>query len=353
MLKLKELLFKDKKRKIITICSLVLAVVILLSLILTPIFEDMNKRFKNEDELYSYMNGTWEYLDNYIIFENGEVYVVKSLPFYDYILEIYKTTKDINAAKSLTFEECISKIKTNLQAEENVSWVPKKGEVILHPLGNSSFDIAIVIEIKKDKVLIQDYTATDNKMIPFEKISDNTDLIIDDFKAEFERVKSNGISTKTFLPTSFSKFKEQVRNNPKTSSLVNKSTFYYATNDDSKQMLMLGDNPPKYAEAFVSPMDDGITLMNDNTISLNDLLLIIDVYLQDLPTYPGESCHQTIKEKIWSGKEVYGTDSNNPPVICSEFDLYGVSFYTQYFKYQYSYDRYYISIHADNENVLK
>lgn len=349
MTKIKDLLFKDKKRKIITIFSLVL-VVVLFSTILIPVFEDMNKRFKNNDELYSYMSGTWKYMDDYIIFENDKVYVVKDLPFYDYILDIYKTTKNIETVKNLTFEDCIAKIKTNLQAEESVSWVPKKGEVIIHPLGNCSFDVAIVIEIKKDKVLITDYTATNNQMISFEKVSNDTNLIIDELKNEFNEFKKN-LKAKDFIPN-FSKFKERVRNNPNTSSLVNKSTFYYTTNDDSKRMLMLGDNPPKFTEACVTPIDNGIMLVNDNTVSLNDLLLIIDVYLQDLPTYPGESGHQTIKEKIWNGEKVYGTDSNNAPVICSEFDLYGVSFYTQYFKYQYSYDRYIISIYID-KSILK
>ncbi len=317
MLKLKELFFKNKKRKIITICSLVLAVVILLSLILTPIFEDMNKRFKSDDELYSYMNGTWEYLGNYIVFENGEVYVVKSLPFYDCILEVYETTKDINAAKSLTFEECISKIKTNLQAEESVSWAPKKGEVILHPLGNSSFDTAIVIEIKKDKVLIQDYTATDNKMIPFEKISDNTDLIIDDFKAEFERVKSNGISTKTFLPTSEEFDKRLIDANLNTLFSMKFMNGLYQTSKE-------------------------LTISNTQYVGFDRMFDVIYEYMKDIPGFSVNAKSEILAE-IGKGEV---RDALKGTVIESKFTLYGVNFHVYYKPLSYPKNVYYTGYEA-------
>ncbi len=316
MTKIKDLLFKDKKRKMITICSLVL-VVVLFSTILIPVFEDMNKRFKNNDELYSYMSGTWKYMDDYIIFENDKVYVVKDLPFYDYILDVYKTTKSIETVKNLTFEDCIAKIKTNLQAEENVSWVPKKGEVIIHPLGNCSFDVAIVIEIKKDKVLITDYTSTNNQMISFEKVSNDTNLIIDDLKTEFDKVKSSGFSTTIFLPDSQAFDQRLIDANLNTLFSMN------------------------YLKGLYQKTKE-LTISNTQYLGYDRMFDVIYQYMKDIPGF-SENAKSEILAEIRKGEV---RDALKGTVLESKFTLYGVDFHVYYKSLAYPKNVYYTGYEA-------
>lgn len=301
MTKIKNLLFKDKKRKTITLCSLMLVVVIMFSIILIPVFLDMNKSFKNNDELYSYMNGTWKYMDDYIIFENDKVYVVKDLPFYDYILDVYKTTKNIDSVKKLAFEDCIAEIKTILQAEESVSWVSKKGEVIIHPLGNCSFDVAIIIEIKKDQVLITDYTATGNEMISFEKISNDTNLIIDDLKTEFDKVKSKGFDTAMFLPDS-QEFDQRLID-------ANLNTLF--------SMKFLSGLYQKTKE---------LTISNTQYVGFDRMFDVIYQYMKDVPGFSTDAKSEILAE-IRKGEV---RDALKGTVIESKFTLYGVNFHVYY-----------------------
>ena len=51
--KVKDFLFKNKKRKIIVACAFALAIVLLLCAILIPVLSKMNKRLKILEEMLS------------------------------------------------------------------------------------------------------------------------------------------------------------------------------------------------------------------------------------------------------------------------------------------------------------
>ena len=101
MSKIKNFLFQNKKRKIITICSFVLAIVILLSAILIPAISNMDKNFKTEEEMYDYFFGTWK-IDGRYYFVGSDGVATTNYLFEDYFIEMIKSAKDVEVIKDLT-----------------------------------------------------------------------------------------------------------------------------------------------------------------------------------------------------------------------------------------------------------
>lgn len=340
--KIKDFLFKNKKRKIIVACTFALAVVLLLCAILIPVLSNMNKKFESEEDMLTYMTGVYTCAgeSKYIIFDvDNKCYRGDSFSygaFCSYFTEYLSTTKDLDAVKNLTFEECINNME--ILPYEDAEYQYSKGKIILKK--NDTIDI------KKDVKTISD----SKKTYYMRKLAD-TPLACDEFKENFEKAKDSGINAKQFVP-SFSELKEQIKSNSRTSNLVNTNYNMAAINNNEKMnMFFLGKCTKANVseQAYISALDSdaangsGLMLMStDPTVSLEDLLSIIDLYLQDVPTYPGESAHGEIKNEIYNGKFI---QNNNGDIINSEFNLYGIYFTTTYQARTNGTTMYKISVH--------
>ena len=325
--KIKDFLFKNKKRKIIVACTFALAVVLLLCAILIPVLSNMNKKFEREEDMLTYMTGVYTYAgeSKYIIFDvDNKCYRGDSFSygaFCSYFTEYLSTTKDLDAVKNLTFEECINNME--ILPYEDAEYQYSKGKIILEK--NDTIDI------KKDVKTISD----SKKTYYMRKLAD-TPLACDEFKENFEKAKDSGINAKQFVP-SFSELKELIKSDSKTSALVNTNYSMSAiNNNEDMDMFFLGKctnaNSSEKEKACISTLSSdsingaGLSLFStDPTVSLNDLLTIIDLYLQDVPTYPGESAHADIKNEMQNGKLIQKNTGN---IINSDFNLYGIYFQT-------------------------
>lgn len=316
--KIKEFLFQNKKRKIITICSLVLAIVILLSAILIPAISNMNKSFKSEEEMREYFLGTWQIDGRYYFVSNdGVATTAFRYEFNNYFVEMIKSAKDVEVIKNLTLESCEDSIISEFKFKE-VDYYPTaaNGHVVFNGL-----HIKIYIKMNNRIVALKD-----GEEVSITKISDDISLIYDDVIDIFNDAKNN-LSISDFIP-SFSELKEIIKTDSKTSRLVNTNWQMSAYNDNEKAIVFYLGNcttTSQSSRAELRATDGGINLFtSDLSVSFDDLLTIVDLYLQDVPTYPGESVHDEIKEEMLNG-EVYGS------WIYSEFNLYGIDFTTYYY----------------------
>lgn len=320
--KVKDFLLKNKKRKIIVACAFALAIVLLLCAILIPVLSKMNKRFKSEEEMLTYMTGVYapqnrDKVDAYYIFDvNNKCYSGSSFSyghFRSYFSEYLGATKNLDAVKKLTFEECINSIE--IIPFKDAEFQYSKGRIIL-----KESKTTLTIDIKKDAIMISDSENT----YRIWKLAD-TPLECDAFKEKFETAKKAGINISEFLPD-FKELTERIKSDSRTSALVNTNYNMSAINNSDMDLFYLGKctKANQKESAFISKADEGLMLKStDPTVSLNDLLTIIDLYLQDVPTYPSESAHGEIRDKINNGKAFH--DSNGTGTI-SEFNLYGIDF---------------------------
>ncbi len=337
MSKIKNFLFQNKKRKIITICSFVLAIVILLSAILIPAISNMDKNFKTEEEMYDYFFGTWK-IDGRYYFVGSDGVATTNYLFEDYFIEMIKSAKDVEVIKDLTLESCEESIISELVFRE-VYYHPKavSGHVYFKGL-----DIEIYIKRNNRIVAFED-----GEEVSITKISDDISLVHDDIIEMFNDAKKDDLLISNFIP-SFSELKELIKTDSKTSSLVNTTPQMSVINDsEDMTMFFLGNcTNAQQSSAYLSDTDDGIMLVtSDPTISIDELLAIIDVYLQDCPTYPGVSAHDEIKNEIKNGEVKYLPAAT---IINSEFTLYNIKFKVTYWPNNYVnngvYDKYHIVV---------
>lgn len=348
--KIKDFLFKNKKRKIIVACAFALAVVLLLCAILIPVLSNTNKMFKSEAEMLTYMTGVYvseEYKDEFYIFnENEKCYKMFSKDdFVSYFEKNLSETKDLETLKNMTFEECITNMTQAYLEPISLDFNYTNNKIFIY--GDiSAHDRTITIN--DDSITIyypfRDYTSN------FKKLAD-TPLECDELKENFENAKKAGVNALELVP-SFKELKELIKSDSKTSALVNTNYSMSAINDnEDMDMFFLGKctKANQQESAFISNVDssaaDGAGLMlksTDPTVSLNGLLTIIDLYLQDVPTYPGESAHGEIRDKINNGKAFH--DSNGTGTI-SEFNLYGIDFRIVYSENPNGTTLYYMILH--------
>ena len=339
--KVKDFLFKNKKRKIIVACAFALAIVLLLCAILIPVLSKMNKRFKSEEEMLTYMTGVYapqnrDKVDAYYIFDvNNKCYSGSSFSyghFRSYFSEYLGATKNLDAVKKLTFEECINSIE--IIPFKDAEFQYSKGRIIL-----KESKTTLTIDIKKDAIMISDSGNT----YRIWKLAD-TPLECDAFKENFETAKKAGINISEFLPD-FKELTERIKSDSRTSALVNTNYNMSAINNSDMDLFYLGKctKANQNESAFISKTNEGLLLRStDPTVSLNGLLTIIDLYLQDVPTYPGESVHADIKSEIQNGKVIL---NNNGNIINSEFNLYDINFQTDYQERINGTTMYMISVH--------
>lgn len=346
--KVKDFLFKNKKRKIIVACAFALAIVLLLCAILIPVLSKMNKRFKSEEEMLTYMTGVYapqnrDKVDAYYIFDvNNKCYSGSSFSyghFRSYFSEYLGATKNLDAVKKLTFEECINSIE--IIPFKDAEFQYSKGRIIL-----KESKTTLTIDIKKDAIMISDSGNT----YRIWKLAD-TPLECDAFKENFETAKKAGINISEFLPD-FKELKERIKTDSRTSALVNTNYSMSAINDnEDMDTFFLGKctKADQKESAWIYDVDSsatdgaGLTLFStDRTVSLEDLLTILDLYLKDVPTYPGESAHGEIKDKIYNGEFIV---SNNGLITNSEFSLFGIDFTTSYQERNDAIKMYWISVH--------
>lgn len=319
MKKVMEFLFQNKKRKIITICSFVLAVVILLSAILIPVVSNMNKSFKSEEEMHEYLFGTWQIDGKYYFIGNDGVAAPGFSSYFNkYFVEIIKSAKDVEVIENLTLESCEDSLISEFGFKE-VDYYPTaaNGHVVFK-------ELHIKIYIKLNNRIVAFKAGEEVSII---KISDDISLIHDDIIEIFNDTKNN-LSISDFIP-SFSELKELIKTDSKTSHLVNTTWQMSAINNSDDMMFFyLGNctSDKQSSKAWLGELDEGIMLYTtDLTVSLNDLLTIVDLYLQDVPTYPGESVHDEIKEEMFNGNV---RQTNYGPIIYADFNLYGIYFET-------------------------
>ena len=339
--KVKDFLFKNKKRKIIVACAFALAIVLLLCAILIPVLSKINKRFKSEEEMLTYMTGVYapqnrDKVDAYYIFDvNNKCYSGSSFSyghFRSYFSEYLGATKNLDAVKKLTFEECINSIE--IIPFKDAEFQYSKGRIIL-----KESKTTLTIDIKKDAIMISDSGNT----YRIWKLAD-TPLECDAFKENFETAKKAGINISEFLPD-FKELTERIKSDSRTSALVNTNYNMSAINNSDMDLFYLGKctKANQNESAFISKTNEGLLLRStDPTVSLNGLLTIIDLYLQDVPTYPGESVHADIKSEIQNGKVIL---NNNGNIINSEFNLYDINFQTDYQERINGTTMYMISVH--------
>lgn len=339
--KVKDFLFKNKKRKIIVACAFALAIVLLLCAILIPVLSKMNKRFKSEEEMLTYMTGVYapqnrDKVDAYYIFDvNNKCYSGINLSyghFRSYFSEYLGATKNLDAVKKLTFEECINSIE--IIPFKDAEFQYSKGRIIL-----KESKTTLTIDIKKDAIMISDSGNT----YRIWKLAD-TPLECDAFKENFETAKKAGINISEFLPD-FKELTERIKSDSRTSALVNTNYNMSAINNSDMDLFYLGKctKANQKESAWISKTNEGLLLRStDPTVSLNGLLTIIDLYLQDVPTYPGESVHADIKSEIQNGKVIL---NNNGNIINSEFNLYDIYFQTDYQERINGTTMYMISVH--------
>lgn len=339
--KVKDFLFKNKKRKIIVACAFALAIVLLLCAILIPVLSKMNKRFKSEEEMLTYMTGVYapqnrDKVDAYYIFDvNNKCYSGSSFSyghFRSYFSEYLGATKNLDAVKKLTFEECINSIE--IIPFKDAEFQYSKGRIIL-----KESKTTLTIDIKKDAIMISDSGNT----YRIWKLAD-TPLECDAFKENFETAKKAGINISEFLPD-FKELTERIKTDSRTSALVNTNYNMSAINNSDMDLFYLGKctKANQNESAFISKTNERLLLRStDPTVSLNGLLTIIDLYLQDVPTYPGESVHADIRSEIQNGKVIL---NNNGNIINSEFNLYDIYFQTDYQERINGTTMYMISVH--------
>ena len=339
--KVKDFLFKNKKRKIIVACAFALAIVLLLCAILIPVLSKMNKRFISEEEMLTYMTGVYapqnrDKVDAYYIFDvNNKCYSGSSFSyghFRSYFSEYLGATKNLDAVKKLTFEECINSIE--IIPFKDAEFQYSKGRIIL-----KESKTTLTIDIKKDAIMISDSGNT----YRIWKLAD-TPLECDAFKENFETAKKAGINISEFLPD-FKELTERIKSDSRTSALVNTNYNMSAINNSDMDLFYLGKctKANQKESAWISKTNEGLLLRStDPTVSLNGLLTIIDLYLQDVPTYPGESVHADIKSEIQNGKVIL---NNNGNIINSEFNLYDIYFQTDYQERINGTTMYMISVH--------
>ncbi|MGN1160816.1 MAG: hypothetical protein ACI4SX_01085 [Candidatus Fimenecus sp.] len=352
--KIKDFLFKNKKRKIIVACAFALAVVLLLCAILIPALSNKstslpNQGFKSEAEMLTYMTGVYTsdggYSDYYIFNENGKCY----RNFFDdvfssYFAEYLSETKDLEALKNMTFEECMNNImQSYLEPIDDIEIQYSSNSIVFKSKAYES-----TVSINNDSVTV--YYPFSGDTFNMKKLAD-TPLECDKFKEKFENAKKAGVNALELVP-SFKELKELIKSDSRTSALVNTNYSMSAINDnEDMDMFFLGKctKANQQESAFISNVDssaaDGAGLMlksTDPTVSLNGLLTIIDLYLQDVPTYPGESAHGEIRDKINNGKAFH--DSNGTGTI-SEFNLYGIDFRIVYSENPNGTTLYYMILH--------
>ncbi len=339
--KVKDFLFKNKKRKIIVACAFALAIVLLLCAILIPVLSKMNKRFQSEEEMLTYMTGVYapqnrDKVDAYYIFDvNNKCYSGINFSyghFRSYFSEYLGATKNLDAVKKLTFEECINSIE--IIPFKDAEFQYSKGRIIL-----KESKTTLTIDIKKDAIMISDSGNT----YRIWKLAD-TPLECDAFKENFETAKKAGINISEFLPD-FKELTERIKSDSRTSALVNTNYNMSAINNSDMDLFYLGKctKANQKESAWISKTNEGLLLRStDPTVSLNGLLTIIDLYLQDVPTYPGESVHADIKSEIQNGKVIL---NNNGNIINSEFNLYDIYFQTDYQERINGTTMYMISVH--------
>ncbi len=326
MNKIASQVLKKTKGKIIIICSLVLVTVILLCSIIIPTMSNGNKKFKSEEELLSYLTGVYssdmEYTYSYFIFDkNNKLYHDFTQHDFNYYFQEYlKTTKDIESLKNMTFEDCIDNMMKNRVKSIDAEFQYKKGKIIFDDGGNQR-----TIDVKKDAIIL---TFGDSTYSMY-KLSDSP-VTCEEMKENFEEAKKQGFDALEFVP-SFSALKKEIKTNSKTSHFVNTNWQMSAINNkEDMSTFILGNctNTKNSSKAFLSYIDgvkgEGIMMYtSDLTVSLDDLLTIVDLYLNNVPTYPGDFAHDEIKEQMFKGKTIQNSDGT---VCNSEFNLYGINF---------------------------
>lgn len=345
--KIKDFLFKNKKRKIIVACAFALAVVLLLCAILIPALSNKstslpNKGFKSEAEMLTYMTGVYTsdggYSDYYIFNENGKCY----RNFFDdvfssYFAEYLSETKDLEALKNMTFEECMNNImQSYLEPIDDIEIQYSSNSIVFKSKAYES-----TVSINNDSVTV--YYPFSGDTFNMKKLAD-TPLECDKFKEKFENAKKAGVNALELVP-SFKELKEWIKTDSRASALVNTNYNMSAINNSDMDMFYLGKctKANQNESAFISKTDEGLLLYStDPTVALNGLLTIIDLYLQDVPTYPGESVHANIKSEIQNGKVIQNYNGN---IINSEFNLYGIYFQTSYQERINGTTMYMISVH--------
>lgn len=345
--KIKDFLFKSKKRTIIVVCAFALAVVLLICAILIPALSNKNtsltnKGFKSEAEMLTYMTGVYTsdggYSDYYIFNEDGKCY----RNFFDdvfssYFAEYLSETKDLEALKNMTFEECMNNImQSYLEPIDDIEIKPSSNSIVFKSEAYES-----TVRINNDSVTV--YYQFSGDTFNMKKLAD-TPLECDVFKEKFENAKKSGIDALVLVP-GFKELKERIKTDSRASALVNTNYNMSAINNSDMDMFYLGKctKANQNESAFISKTDEGLLLYStDRTVSLEDLLTILDLYLKDVPTYPGESAHGEIKDKIYNGEFIL---SNNGLITDSEFSLFGIDFRTSYQERNDAIKMYWISVH--------
>lgn len=341
--KIKDFLFKSKKRTIIVVCAFALAVVLLLCAVLIP--ELSKKSFKSEAEMLTYMKGVYYASDGfwrhyYVFNENGKCYRNSFDFFSSYFTEYLGETKDVEALKNMAFEDCMNNImQSYLEPVKDLEIQYANNKIIFKDQLYES-----TVSINKDNSITVHYNADgSNYNCNMKKLAD-TPLECNEFKEKFENAKRAGINALELVPN-FKELTERIKSDSRTSALVNTNYNMSAINNSDMDLFYLGKctKANQKESAFISKTDEGLLLFStDPTVSLNGLLTILDLYLQDVPTYPGESAHADIKNEIQNGKLI---QNNNGNIINSEFNLYGIYFRTSYQERINGTTMYMISVH--------
>lgn len=348
--KIKDFLFKNKKRKIIIACAFAMAVILTVCAVLIP--ELSKKRFKSETEMLTYMKGVYYASDGfwrhyYVFNENGKCYRNSFDFFSSYFTEYLVETKDVEALKNMSFEDCMNNImQSYLEPVKDLEIQYANNKIIFKDQLYES-----TVSINKDNSITVHYNADGSDYnCNMKKLAD-TPLECNEFKEKFENAKRAGINALELVPN-FKELKERIKTDSRTSALVNTNYSMSAiNNNEDMDTFFLGKctRTDQKKAAWIYDVDSsaadgaGLTLYStDPTVSLEDLLTILDLYLKDVPTYPGESAHGEIKDKIYNGNFIVG---NNALVTNSEFSLFGIDFRTSYQERNDAIKMYWISVH--------
>lgn len=312
MTKIKNLLFKDKKRKVITICSLVLAIIILLFAILIPTISNMNKHFASEKELFEHIQGTYSRtisIESRYIVKNSQIIHITKSDFSDFVKNYLLETKDISATKNLELEMCEDLLLSKYGEVIKTECSPKKGIITIYPQG---FEDGVKINVKKDGLVSQ------NEKFGLSKHSGETQISKDKYCIDFfNEAKKTGFKTEEFLPTS-KEFDQRLID-------ANLNTLFSMN----------------YLKGLYQKTKE-LTISNTQYVGFDRMFDVIYQYMKDIPGF-SENAKSEILAEIRKGEV---RDALKGTVLESKFTLYGVDFHVYYKSLAYPKNVYYTGYEA-------